>query len=267
VSDKLAVYNDFSLTGNAKIVDDPHPTTWIAVEFHDSLFDWEQFILLPGLIYHEIICHGLQDVYDVEGASVPRTARNAAPPNCFWSEGWMDVVSHNLMTKWLVKCGPGHRIEGRRANQAAYLIDQYHNARYGDNGEVPFLERHYGREAFERIRTNITASAFADASALDLLTRFSVLLNACVLPGIPPGETPNERRVKIVNALDELAVGSRPATARRIMQDSLSSKDLFLLSHKPILGDSFGVRVASHLRRELIRRDAPAPELPFLQNS
>jgi hypothetical protein len=203
-----------------------HPTTWITVAFYESVFDWEQFTLLPGLIYHEIVCHGLQDVYAVDGGSVPRAARKAASPNCFWSEGWMDTVSHYLATEWLNRCGGRHRITGRRVRRAVQWIDRYHNARYGVDGQVLSPERHYGREAFDRIRKNITAPDFPDASALNLLIRFSVLLNACVLSDVPAGETANERRARFVNALDLLAVGTEPTSARRIMERFLSTKDL-----------------------------------------
>ena len=226
LADKLAVHKDFSLTGKAQIVDQPHPTTWIAVAFYDSAFDWEQFILLPYLMYHEIVCHGLQDVYDVNGGNVPRSARYPATPACLWSEGWMDTVSHYLAMAWLKRRGARHRIEGQRVvGRAQNWIGQYHDARYGEGGLVLSTERHYGREAFERIKTKITTPNFSEESALDLLIRFSMLLNACVLPNVPAGATPNERRTRIIQALEVLAVGPEPASVRRLMEGFLANRD------------------------------------------
>jgi hypothetical protein len=137
----------------------------------------------------------------------------------------MDTVSHYLATAWLRRCGSRHHIDGQRIRRAEHWIGQYHDARYGVEGQVLSTERHFGRQAFERIKKNIIAPDFPEARALDLLIRFSVLLNACVLPGQPPGEAPNDRRIRIVKALDVLAVGPKPADARRIMDSFLASKD------------------------------------------
>jgi hypothetical protein len=226
IADKLAVHKDFSLTGKAQIVDNPSPMTTITVAFYDSAFDWEQFVLLPYLLIHEMVCHGFQDVYDVSGADVPRAARHSAPPTCLWSEGWMDTVSHYLATAWLKRRGALHHISNAsRIRKAEQWTGEYHDARYGLEGQVLSDERHLGRQAFERVKESITSRKFPNASALDLLIRFSILLNACVIPDVPPGGTPNERRMRIVKALDVIAVSDDPARGRRIMEDFLATKN------------------------------------------
>lgn len=223
--DKPAVHKDFSLTGKAVIVDNPRPVTTIVLGFYESAFDWEQFTLLPYLLFHEIVCHGLQDVYDVNGCDVARTSRHSAAPTCLWSEGWMDTVAHHLATDWLRRCGASHRIDGPRIRRAERWIGQYHDARYGEGGQVLSPERHLGRKAFERIKTNITAVDFSEASALNLLTRFSLLLNACVIPNRSATEMPNDRRSQIVKDLDVLAVGPEPERARQVMEKFVASRN------------------------------------------
>ena len=225
--DKRVIYKNFSVTGTARILDASSPVTAIVLGIYDEPFDWEQFILVPYLLYHEVTCHGFQDVYDPAGEPVPKSRRKSADPDCFWSEGWMDTAAYNLAGKWLRDNGARYSISNeRRVRIANNWNGNLHDARYGLDGKIMSETRHFGRLAFEQVQKSLLRTGLSDAEADSLILRFSLLLNAIVVCGLPLGKKANERRTEVAMALDRIAVGPDPVQGRLIMERFLDSRSV-----------------------------------------
>lgn len=95
--------------------------------------------VLAYVLFHELVCHGFQQIAAESGASVAGSTA--------WSEGWMDGVAWRMAERWVVE--EGESVLGFAVTEEALsAMRAAHEARFvGKN-----IEKR-GRQSFSRMRT------------------------------------------------------------------------------------------------------------------
>ena len=158
----------FAVGGWASVVRGGEANTAVGIDIRERAFGWEQYCLLPYLLLHEIVCHGLQSL-DGRG---PRT--NADPDDA-WSEGWMDRLAYRLAWQWLEKAGCGILSQDDRDIAIKQTIE-LHDARY-ETGATSFGPS-YGREVFDKVQASYGARIAKLQVSSQPITQLSLRLNA-----------------------------------------------------------------------------------------
>ncbi len=90
----------FSIGGWHEVADDQDgPASIIGLDIKEAAFDWSVLCTIPYVLTHELLCHGFQGLITRSG----RSRRIGSPPECAWSEGWMDRLAYELARFWTVE--------------------------------------------------------------------------------------------------------------------------------------------------------------------
>jgi len=204
----------FAVGGWASVVKGGEPNTTVGIDISDRAFGWEQYCVLPYLLLHEIVCHGLQSL-DGQGPRI-----NADPDDA-WSEGWMDRLAYMLAHQWLDKAGGwvltlddqdmvggcalapdddqeiarGWALTQDDKDMAVKQTIELHEARY--EMAALSLGPRYGREVFDKVQKSYGALITGVQLSRQPITQLSLRLNACTLP--------KEERLTLLKNFDTLS--------------------------------------------------------------
>jgi hypothetical protein len=187
------IIRKFAVSGWASVVRGEEANTAVGIYVREHAFGWEQYCLLPYLLLHEIVCHGLQSL---DG----RGPRCDADPDDAWSEGWMDRLAYRLARQWLEKAG-GWILTPDDQDLAVKQSIDLHDARYETvAGSVGPL---YGREVFDKVQQSYGAPTTDWQLSTQPITQLSLRLNACTLS--------KDERLTLLERFDTLATTDRKA--------------------------------------------------------
>jgi hypothetical protein len=177
----------FAVGGWASVIKGREPNTAVGIDIREHAFSWEQYCLLPYLLLHEIVCHGLQSL---DG----RGPRINADPDDAWSEGWMDRLAYRLARQWLDKT-EGWALTPDDQDMAVKQSIELHEARY--EIAAMSLGPRYGREVFDKVQKSYGTPITDLQLSRQPITQLSLRLNACTLP--------KDERLTLVERFDTLA--------------------------------------------------------------
>jgi hypothetical protein len=125
-----------------------HNVSQVEINLCIKNLNWETYMAVPYVLFHEAICHTFQDI-------VPRQPRRlGSEPKDRFAEGWMDFVACEIMKRVLSN---GSRINGtdlRFRSEQINIGTQFHHVRTNhdlDNRSVYAVSRAFGKEVADKI--------------------------------------------------------------------------------------------------------------------
>jgi hypothetical protein len=140
----------------------------------DDLTAWD-LCQLAYVVHHELFCHAFQAV----GTACHRNA----PPQCYWTEGWMDSLAFVMSVQWAEHNNAPHAWLPVTGPDATGAMATFHESRYRDPKGLKFLDaknRRAARHAFHALVDALVDNGMANCreDAESLVFRFSLLANA-----------------------------------------------------------------------------------------
>jgi hypothetical protein len=130
---------------------------------------------LAYVLHHELFCHAFQAIGAV-------TQRNA-PPQCYWTEGWMDRLAFVMAVQWAEQTNAPHAWLPLTGPDATGAMTIFHEFRYENPKGLKFSDaknRRAARQAFHALVEALIENGMAKRrdDAESLVFRFSLLANA-----------------------------------------------------------------------------------------
>jgi hypothetical protein len=162
----------FKVTGSADI------TIWpriVRLTVKEGDLTARDLCQLAYVLHHELFCHAFQAIGGV-------SQRNA-PPQCYWTEGWMDRLAFVMAVQWAAQNNTPHAWLPLTGPDATGAMTAFHEFRYENPTGLKFLDaknRRAARQAFHALVEALIENGMARCRdhAESLVFRFSLLANA-----------------------------------------------------------------------------------------
>jgi len=212
----------YRVGGSADIGRSPRTVTLTIKD--DDDFGAVDLCQLAYVLHHELFCHAFQ-------APDPGSEVKNAPPQCHWTEGWMDRLAFKVSIDWVNQSNAPHTwlpIIGADAEDAIAEFHKfrYHNPRGLRDGDKKF--RRAARQAFDTLAYEFRESGLAssDSDGENLARCFSLVANA--------HPNANSKTLRRICALLQTALLGGALTERRLAAalacfDFLHHRDLAVL--------------------------------------
>jgi len=147
----------------------------VHIEIKDRALSSSDICQLAYILFHELICHAFQ------AGRIVQITKNAHA-KCFWTEGWMDALAFELVSKWIAVGNASEWLPftGPCATDA---ISSYHRDRYqrpiGLDDQAA-RDRRFARKSYWKLKQVLLECGLVpDVYEASLLAqRFSLCLNA-----------------------------------------------------------------------------------------
>ncbi len=171
--DKTRQLGDLNVDGQADISGDRR----VVLVVKDVALSPGDLCLVVYALFHEIICHGLQNA-----ATQPWNAENCTP-QCHWSEGWMDAVAFQMAVAAANERGVAAGWLPLSGADAADAMNALHRARYKDPrglSDDDARTRRAARKAMGLLQVVLIDNGLANSpeDAEEVARQFSLLANA-----------------------------------------------------------------------------------------
>jgi hypothetical protein len=220
VEDAQGVLKPFRVAGSADITLSPRI---VRLTVKDDDLTAVDLCQLAYVLHHELICHAFQTV----GATCQRNA----PPQCHWTEGWMDRLAFAMAEQWAEHNNAPHAWLPLTGPDAMGAMRLFHESRFlSPKGlkQADAKNRRAARHAFHALSKalvdNSMASSLGDAE--NLVCRFSLVANAH-----PAADLVTLRRICLHLQNNLLSPARRAQTGAVALAclDFLSHRDLSVL--------------------------------------
>jgi hypothetical protein len=133
----------------------------VEIELWNELMTGEHLTQLVYTVFHELTCHGFQ--------AANAACLSNAPPNCLWTEGWMDIVATEMAKDWITTNDAKEWLPDIES-KTIRVINRAHDERFG-----PSLAT--AETAYERLDKLLKLyDSQATSSKLDI-RNFSIAVN------------------------------------------------------------------------------------------
>jgi hypothetical protein len=167
-----STFAPFRVNGEANIGRSPRTVTVVLKVAGMSSRDlWH----VAYTLHHELVCHAFQAAFANE---VPANAH----PRCYWSEGWMDTVSFDLVWEWVDDADVPSKWLPLKGEEAKGEIRRFHDSRYTEPpGLSPddTMRRQRARAAYRQLEKTLLESRMAASKeeAAQFARRFALVAN------------------------------------------------------------------------------------------
>ena len=172
IEDAQGNLEPFKVTGSADITMSPRT---VRLTLKEGDLTAQDLCHLAYVLHHELFCHAFQTIGAV-------SQRNA-PPQCYWTEGWMDRLAFVKAVQWAEQNNTPHAWLPFTGPDATGAMTIFHEFRYKNPKGLKFSDaknRRAARQAFHALVEALIENGMARCRdhAEHLVFRFSLLANA-----------------------------------------------------------------------------------------
>jgi hypothetical protein len=172
IEDAQGNLEPFKITGSADITISPRTVRLTVKEGDLTARDLCQ---LAYVLHHELFCHAFQ--------AIGAVSQRNAPPQCYWTEGWMDRLAFVMAVQWADQINTPHVWLPLTGPDATGAMTTFHEFRYETPKGLKFSDaknRRAARQAFHALVEALIENGMARCRdhAESLVFRFSLLANA-----------------------------------------------------------------------------------------